>query len=174
MNTIAAASSELPPTTIASKSIGTVASENSLPWYCTDGVCTPVRTSIPSAMSNTATAANRMVSTLRASLSFIIFLLPLAECFPIDRRASRRSGKRVQLIPHARSEDIDVGVRVLIGDYADVERSGVGERADTERHVADEVQQRKHIEQPRPGEVERPFGTGEVGALHVHPLTDYG
>src|SRR5215208_425967 len=125
-------------------------------------------------MSNTATAANRMVSTLRASLRFIIFLLPLAECFPIDRRASRRSGKRVQLIPHASSEDIDVGVRVLIGDYADVERSGVGERADTERHVADEVQQREHIEQPRPGEVERPFGTGEVGALHVHPLTDYG
>src|SRR5215211_1803041 len=156
MNTVAAARNELPPTTIASKSTGTVASVNSVPWYCTAGVSTPVRTSIPSAMSNTATAANRMVSTLRTTLCFIVFLLSLAECF-LHRElpppgaclslclASRRSGKRVQLIPHARCEDIDVGVRVLIGDDADVERSRVGERADTERHVADEVQQREHL-----------------------------
>jgi len=50
-----------------------------------------------------------------------------------DRRSTRRSGKRVLLVPHARREDIGVGVRALICDAADVEHSRVGERADAER-----------------------------------------
>src|SRR6266496_442280 len=76
MNTVAAASSELPPTTIASTSIGTVAFVNSVPLKLTSGAQTPAMTRIPSAMANTAATANRMVSTLRTPLCFMIFLHP--------------------------------------------------------------------------------------------------
>ena len=48
MNTVAAASSELPPTTIASTSIGTVAFVNSVPLKLTSGAQTPAMTRIPS------------------------------------------------------------------------------------------------------------------------------
>src|SRR5437667_12085022 len=83
MNTVAAASSELPPTTIASTSIGTVAFVNSVPLKLTSGAQTPAMTRIPSAMANTAATANRMVSTLRTPLCFMIFLLPQGDAISI-------------------------------------------------------------------------------------------
>src|SRR5579884_1304705 len=74
MNTVVAVMSELTKTASGSKSIGTVSPVNGTPWHSLAMTGTLLAT------LNTAAAANRMVSTLRTTLCFMIFLLPLAEC----------------------------------------------------------------------------------------------
>jgi hypothetical protein len=46
-------------------------------------------------------------------------------------------------------EDVEVWAGVGVGNRCDGEQLGVGEGANTERHLCDEGQQREHLEQPR-------------------------
>ena len=64
-----------------------------------------------------------------------------------------------QVVARARGEGIDVGIGVRVADRHDVELPRVGQRAN-EGLVTDKIQQRKHLNQPRAGEVERVCGPG--------------
>ncbi len=65
----------------------------------------------------------------------------------MDSTSARRSSRTLV------GEDLDVRIGIRVADRHDVELPRVGQRANSEGLVSEEVQQREHLDQPRTGEV---------------------
>ena len=66
---------------------------------------------------------------------------------------------------HAAQDAVDVGDDGGVGDHREIEVSGIGEGAETHRHVAaqEAAQQREDVNNARAKKVERGGGAGHVG-----------
>ena len=80
--------------------------------------------------------------------------------------------ERLQRATSPANEGLEIGTQVPIGDCRDVELSGIGQGADTDRHVAHDGHDRKQLEHESPGEVQGDRRPWHIGHVRVHePLT---